>query len=466
MGDTAKEEERSCEREDLRQHREEAAGVGGGSKTTKFDTTLQTSSTTCRRELKVCAKQRGAVLCCFFVQAANKTSMLRWALGIVSPSRFQMAPLQADATMRAALYRTQGDPSVLELDSSVPTPIPAPGSRQVLIDVRAAGLNPVDCKLRKNPLPEFLRPLPKILGCDVSGIVKLAPPGSRFHQGDRVFAMLPPLGTTYGGCTEQCVVEESELALAPEGVNFTDLASLPLVSCTVVQALRPVVAAHGGKDRLRGKKCFVSAGSGGLGVLAIQYCARVLGMDVLTSASPRNFALLESLGASRCIDYNTQSLSEHVRGVDVFFDSLGWKHEEQVMAAGSEIVAEGGWYIRIASSPFPNRGEQHALSPDPLGLAIPEARLDRIVEGYARTALSQLHTLGFSLGILPPPKIKYHFVLVTPDGLALEEIAAAVKAGQVRAVVQEVFPLSQVQQAAALLEMGHVTGKLVIDMRE
>jgi len=391
--------------------------------------------------------------------------MIRWALGIVSPSRFQTAPLQADVTMRAAVYRTHGDPSVLELDT-VQAPVPAPGTRQIQIEVRAAGLNPVDCKLRKTTLYEFLIPLPKVLGCDVAGIVTLAPHGSRFKQGDRVFAMLPPLGTTYGGCAEQCVVEESELALAPEGVSFTYLASLPLVSCTVVQALRPVIAAHGGKGGLKGKKCFVSAGSGGLGVLAVQYCARVLGMDVTTSASPRNFGLLHSLGASRCIDYHTQSLGETIRGVDVFFDSLGWKHEEQVMAAGSEIVANGGWYIRIASSPFASRGEQHAPTPDPLGLAIPEARIDRIVEGFARTVLSQLQTRGFSLGILPPPKLKYHFVLVTPDGPALEEIAAAIKDGHVRAVVQEVFPLSQVQQASALLEMGHVTGKLVVDVRE
>jgi NADPH:quinone reductase-like Zn-dependent oxidoreductase len=200
--------------------------------------------------------------------------MLRWLGNFLAPGRFPAPPLPDPARpMTAIVFYEHGDADVLQLVNDFPSPSPAPGSRQVLVQVCAAGLNPLDFKMRKGPIANFLYPKPKISGLDISGKVISSPPGSSFKPGDKVYAMLPLLCTQYGGYASVCCVDEDLLALAPDNVDLVSLASIPLVANTVVQAMRPVVQSFHGDTK--GKKCVIQAGSGGVGTFAIQYCAKV-----------------------------------------------------------------------------------------------------------------------------------------------------------------------------------------------
>jgi alcohol dehydrogenase len=318
------------------------------------------------------------------------------------------------------------------------------------VQVCAAGLNPLDFKLRQGPIADFLVPKPKILGQDISGRVINAPKGSCFQPGDKVFAMLPLLGTIYGGYASKCCVDEALLAKAPANVNLVELSCLPLALCTIVQALRPVVSAY--KQQTAGKRCFVTAGTGGIGSLAVQYCSKVLGMEVTASCSSANSAFVKSLGAVNTLDYHTERIEEHVRDMDVVFDTLGYQHEEVVLAKGSSVLKpRDAHYIRIASSPY--RSSTLTMSADPFGLAVPEARLDRLLTGYWKQLTSYALT-----------GTHYHFILVHPEAAALNEVAPYLQSGVIVPIVQQRFPLGQAAQAHLLLEQGHVRGKLVLEV--
>lgn len=361
-----------------------------------------------------------------------------------------------DFTMKAVVMRVHGDSSVLKFDEHCASPRPSDGSRQLIIDVVAAGVNPLDIKMRIGPISSIVYPKPKIVGSDVSGVVSRAPPNSSFVVGDRVFAMLPLLGTTFGGYAGRCCVSEEFVARAPDNVPLVELAAIPLVACTVLQALRPVIASYGGEQHLRGRKCFIQGGSGGLGHIAVQYCAHVLGMHVSTTCSPAHFGLLRSYGASEVIDYHTPRWEEGLLDLDVFIDTMGHVYEDIVYSASSRIMRRTGeppsHYVRIASSPY-RRDAKDPLSRDQLGLAIPEARLDRMLVGYLREWYRGLFS-----------SIKYHFVLVHPEREALRLIGEAVSHGSIRVNVQAVIPLDQAASAHDLQEDPQSSGKVVISV--
>lgn len=388
--------------------------------------------------------------------------MLRSIAGLVSPSRFPTAPgRDKNSTMKAIVMRTHGNLDVLVYED-FPSPLPAKKSH-VVIDIVAAGCNPVDFKMRKNPIADWVYPKPKILGSDMAGIVHSVQSEigtGKFQIGDRVFGMLPLLGSCYGGYAERCCVDENILAKAPDNVLLVDLAVMPLVACTVVQAFRPVIAAFKGKENMKGLKCFIQAGSGGVGCLAVQYCANVLGMTVATTCSPRNFELMLSLGASQCIDYHTEKVEDVLQDCDVFLDTLGYQFEKLALGKSSKLMRKSGphcsHYIRIASSPHESNGTFN-MSGDPLGLSIPEARLDRVASGFSKQFLSKMNVFS---------RVKYHFVFVKPEAAAIEEIGAAMSAGLIRAVTQEAIPLSDARRAHDLLESGHVTGKIALIVNE
>jgi alcohol dehydrogenase len=377
----------------------------------------------------------------------------------ISPTRFPAPPKEDyDHPMKAVVVRGHGNPEVLEY-ADFPSPLPVEGTKQVLIDVVAASVNPVDFKLRKEDLVQFMYPLPEVPGADVAGIVSYAPPDSSLKKGDRVYGMMPLLSATYGSYAEKAVVDEAILSIAPDNHSLVDLASIPLVATTVVQALRPVKAAY--HDGIVGKKCLIPCGSGGLGTFAIQYCAKELGMFVATSCSPKNFELVKSLGASEVYDYKTEKMEEKIIDYDVVLDSMGYQNEELILNSTSRILKPStsenpSFYLRIASSPY---GKGNSLiSGDPLHLAIPEARFDRVLTSYSKEFLSQFSLL--------PNGIRYHFVLVYSEKEALDEVSEAIRKGTIRPVVAERLPLNEAIKAHQLIEDGHTNGKIVLVVNE
>lgn len=208
------------------------------------------------------------------------------------------------------------------------------------------------------------------------------------------------------------MVDEKYLVACPDSATLLDMASVPLVGCTVIQAIRPVLKAF--NNDVAGKKILIQAGGGGVGTFAIQYCSNVLGMYVTTTTSPKNFILVKGLGAKEVVDYKTEKIEDRVQNYDVFLD-IG--NISETVVRRSKVLRTTGLppshYIQIAASPY-DAESLKTFGTDPLGLAIPECRLDRVATGLLKEIISSFWS-----------SIKFHSFFVEPDEETLEEIVDA-----------------------------------------
>ncbi len=307
--------------------------------------------------------------------------------------------------MRAIRQETLGGPEVLELVDA-PTPEPAP--TEVLVRVRAAGVNPVDWKTRARGA--FLREPPFVLGWDVAGVVEQVGGGvTRFVEGDRVFGM--PRFPREAACYAEYVTSPSrQLARTPDALSDVEAAALPLAGLTAWQAL--VETANVGP----GDRVLVLGAAGGVGHLAVQI-AKARGAHVIGTASAGKHAFLTELGADEAVDYAAVAVEEAVSDVDVAIDVVGSEETGRAVAC----VRDGGLFIAVTS----------AGGVDPLR----EAAGDRI-------------------RVTP--------ILVEPDRAGLEALAALVDDGKLRPHVSATFPLEEAARAHEAGETGRTQGKLVL----
>ncbi|CAM9692749.1 unnamed protein product [Discosporangium mesarthrocarpum] len=358
---------------------------------------------------------------------------------------FSVAKPHASELMRCVRYSAIGSPEVLEFTPEIPRPCPVKG--QVLIRITASSVNPVDCKFRAHPVARPFRPVPKIPGGDVSGTVVEAPAGSAFEVGNTVFALAPLLGQMWGTCAEYIAIDEKLVAPSPASIqDLAEASALPLVSLTIVQAMDPVVRSLGDTQ---GKQVLIHAGAGGLGTFAIQYCKNVLGMCVACTCSSRNGALVRGLGADVVIDYTVQDFEEVCQDYDVVIDPLPYIYRGRSLRV---LKRQGGHYVHIASSPW----RPGASDCDPLGLAIPEARADRMLGGAVRTLWGNISS---ALGRGP---LLHGPVFVHPSGEELRHVSGWVDAGLIRPVVDRRYPLEKAAEAHAYVEEGHARGKVLV----
>jgi NADPH:quinone reductase-like Zn-dependent oxidoreductase len=237
-------------------------------------------------------------------------------------------PADPSVLMRAAYYNGHGTTDEdIEVTQFMVRPIPREG--QVLIKVVCASLNPVDIKLKENSIPSYFIPLPKIIGCDVSGTVVCAQKCTAHHlqESDRVMAMMPTIYSGWGAACQYAVVDAQSVCKVPENVSFIEAASVPLVGTTVLSGFRSFCAFH--KGQTAGKRVLIQAGSGGLGSFAIQYCKHVLGMVVYTTCSSENLNFVRDLGADVAIDYLRERFEDVAVGMDVVFDSMSFLYERR-----------------------------------------------------------------------------------------------------------------------------------------
>ena len=210
----------------------------------------------------------------------------------------------------------------------------------VLVQVHAASVNPLDIKIRDGAFKRILKHrLPLILGNDLAGVVVQAGPRvRRFIPGDEVYACADQ--DHIGSFAEVIAVKESNLALKPKTLSMEDAASIPLVGLTAWQVLVE-------KANLKnGQKVLIHAGSGGVGTLAIQL-AKHIGATVATTASPANFDLLKQLGADIVIDYKKDKFEELLSDYDVVFDTQGGA----VLEKSLRVLRPGGKIVGIAGPP-------------------------------------------------------------------------------------------------------------------
>lgn len=335
--------------------------------------------------------------------------------------------------MRAFVFTRYGGPEATEM-REMSRPLPKAG--EVLVRVRAAGLNPVDFKTRDGMLKMIQRyPLPAVMGNELAGIVEACGADvTGFTEGDRVFARMPK--DAMGAFADYAVVPEDILAKMPAAVDFETAAGVPLAGLTALQALRDELALT------RGSRVFIPGGAGGVGTFAIQI-AKWLGAEVTTTASPRGRALVERLGADAVIDYTAQDFADHVRGMDGVFDLIGG----ETLKKSFGVVKRGGTVVSIAGMPEPVT-----------------ARKD-LGRGAGLAALFWFASFGLRAEARRHG-VTYRYLFMHPSGAELAELGELIAQGTLKPVIDRVFPFAEIDQAFAYLESGRAKGKIVVRMQD
>jgi len=333
--------------------------------------------------------------------------------------------------MRAYVLEHYGGPEGARL---MDVPAPMPGPSDILVKVRAAGLNPVDFKFRQGKLRVIQRPrLPFVLGNELAGeVIAVGGDVKRFNVGDRVFARVAK--DRAGAFAEQACVDEADAALMPQDLDFAAAAAVPLAGLTALQALRDELAVK------PGQRVFISGGAGGVGTFAIQI-AKWLGAHVTTTASKRGEALVRSLGCDEVIDYTSQSISEAGRRFDAAFDLIGGKTLDQMF----EIMKPGTMIVSVAALPEPQTA---------------------IKDLGDRRVLAALFWM-ISYGIRSRARragVSYRYLFMHPSGTDLAQLAELVKRGILKITVDKTYPLADIADALAYLEGGRAKGKVVVTM--
>lgn len=309
--------------------------------------------------------------------------------------------------------------------------VPQIGNNDVLVRVRAASVNPVDFRTRNGEFKQLVHyKMPLILGFDFAGIVeKVGPAVSRFKPGDEVYGLKEE--ERNGSFAEFIATHESALARKPKNLSMEEAASIPLVGLTAWQALVE-------KTQLKlGQKVFIQAGSGGVGSLAIQL-AKHIGAIVATTASNGSIGLVKDLGADIIIDYKKDDFEATLRDYDVVLNSQDSKTLEKSL----RILKRGGKLVSISGPPTPQYATEAGL---PYIFKLIMGALSFKVRGQAKY-------LG----------VDYSFLLVRPNGDQLGKLATIIERGEVKAVIDTIYPFVDTVEAIAHVESGRAKGKVVI----
>ena len=333
--------------------------------------------------------------------------------------------------MQAFVLKAYGGPELAGLEE---VPVPKPNSRQLLVRVRAAGLNPVDFKTRRGDLRLVQRyRLPAVLGNELAGeVIACGDQVRRFRGGDRVFARVDK--NRMGAFAQFAIVEEDHAAVIPASLNFATAAAISLAGLTALQALRDELHVE------RGQRIFISGGAGGVGSFAIQI-AKHLGAQVATTASPRGEALVRQLGADTVIDYTQERPASVLSGFDGAFDLIGGDTLKQAFA----IVRPGAVVVTVAGMPEPQTASKD------LG------------RGLGLQAL--FWAASFSLRRRARKHgVRYRYLFMHPSGEDLSKLAHLVDAGTLKVIIDRVYPFERIAEAMSRLEAGHAKGKIVVTM--
>jgi NADPH:quinone reductase-like Zn-dependent oxidoreductase len=304
--------------------------------------------------------------------------------------------------MKAVRVHQYGGPQALTLDE-VPQPIPGPG--QVLVRVRAAGVNPIDWKIRGGYMKDVMPlQLPVTIGFDFSGEIESPGPGvTHFKKGDPVF------GTAMGTFAEYVLTGLAEVAPKPASLDHPHAASIPVSAKTAWQALFDV----GGLTA--GGKVLIHGASGSVGSFAVQL-AKTRGIYVYGTASGRNQPYLKELGVDEPIDYQTTKFEDVARDVDVVLDTQGGETQQRSFA----VLKKGGILVSIVQPPSQEEAAKHG--------------------------------------------VKATFLGSQPNLEQLTEIARLVDAGKLKTTVETVLPLEDANRALDLSQTGHAHGKIVLTL--
>jgi NADPH:quinone reductase-like Zn-dependent oxidoreductase len=334
-------------------------------------------------------------------------------------------------TMKALTFKRYGkSPDIGFAD----LPRPTPKANELLVQVHAASVNPVDNMIMTGIFKPVLHfQLPATLGSDLAGVViEVGSDVTRFKAGDAVFANIFDLGT--GAIAEFAVVPESAAALKPANLDFVQAASIPMVGLTSWQALKE-------RANLRaGQKVFIPAGSGGIGTFAIQL-AKHLGAIVGTTTSTGNVELVRRLGADEVVDYKKQAFEQVLRGYDALLATVKGDAIEKSIG----VLKPGGVIVSLVG---------------PLDAAFARARRLNFFLTFVFGLMSRK-----IMRLAKRRDITYSFLFAHPNGALLAEIGKLLETDRIQPVIDKVFPFDQAREALEYLALGHSKGKVVVKMR-
>lgn len=290
---------------------------------------------------------------------------------------------------------------------------PEVGEGEVLVKIKACGINPVDVKLSQGYMKDMIpHEFPIVLGWDMAGVVEECGHSARaFRAGEEVYAYARRPKLKDGTFAEYIVLPESYLAKKPININFEEASAIPLAGLTAYQSIFDV-------GQLADNETILILGaSGGVGTFAVQF-AKYKGSKVVAVASKENHKYLEGLGADHCIDYKTQDVESEVKkitseGVDLAFDAVGGDTTQ----LGAKCLKKNGRLVSIASQ----------------GDDLPEGT-------------------------------NFTFVFVEPNSRELDHIRELVEAGNIKVPLQKVYKLEEINEAFQQIETGHTTGKIVVKL--
>ncbi len=304
--------------------------------------------------------------------------------------------------MKAVLINEYGDNDVVQY---VDVERPEPKAGEVLVKVHAAGVNPVDWKIRGGMGQRLGLALPLVLGGEIAGIIEKVGGGvdgaHGWQEGDAVYGIIKS-----GGFAEYAIAKAGDIAPKPASIDFVQAAAVPLGALTAWQAIFDLAKLGSGQ------RILITGASGGVGSLAVQL-AKAKGAHVTGTASGRNEEFVRGLGVDEFVDYTQQSFEEVVKDVDVVFDTVGGDTFQQAF----HCLKKGGFLVT--------------------SVAFPADEAQKFGVGAAR-------------------------VQCKPNAEQLAAISEMVNAGKLKAHVATVLPLAEVKQAFQLSESRRTRGKIVL----
>lgn len=302
--------------------------------------------------------------------------------------------------MKAIMIRAYGNADVVEY---VDVERPEPKANEVLVKVHAAGVNPVDWKIRNGAGERLGLKLPIMLGGEIAGTIeRIGDAVSGLKEGDAVYGIIPS-----GGFAEYAIATVGDIAAKPQNLDFERAAAVALGGLTAWQAMFDVAQLSSGQ------RMFITGASGGVGSLAV-HLAKAKGAYVIGMASGRNEAFVKGLGADEFVDYTQQSFEDVVKNVDVVFDTVGGDTFERAF----HTLKKGGFLVTAVQ--FPSQEQAQAFG------------------------------------------VKAARVFCKPNANQLAALSDLIDDGRVKAHVATVLPLADVNKALQLSETGHTRGKIVL----
>ncbi len=303
---------------------------------------------------------------------------------------------------------------------------PSVKSNDILVQVKAASINPIDYKMAEGHLKEMLPlKLPSTIGFDVSGVVvDKGADVNNFEIGDEIYSRVPQ--EEMGTVAEFVTINSDKVAKKPANISFEEASGLPLTGLTAIQALEKAGIKE--DDRI-----LIHAGSGGVGSLAIQY-AKAKGAIVYTTTSSKNVDWVKALGADRVIDYTTEDYKEVANNLDIVFDTLG----DDYTIEAFEIIKDGGKVTTIMGPPDEETAKQMGIK----DYKLPE-QLSKLIKEKSAV---------------------YKYTWMQPNAEQLNDIKTMVEDGDIKPIVDLIYSFEDGIKAYEYLATGRAQGKVIISL--